>query len=93
MAQALPQDHLESDVTTSAAPAKEGLNNPAHYLITARYIEGLKDMAKSDSARVVFMPVQTSRVLGNAGAIKEIFSRIRENDLGSNLAHQMLAAS
>ncbi|MGI8917024.1 MAG: SPFH domain-containing protein [Pyrinomonadaceae bacterium] len=78
MAQSLPQDRLESDVTTSVSPAKAERKNPAQYLITARYIEGLKDMAKSDNARVVFMPVQTSRVLGSAGAIKELLSRIGE---------------
>jgi regulator of protease activity HflC (stomatin/prohibitin superfamily) len=76
MAHALPQDHLESDVTTSASPAKAELNNPAQYLITARYIEGLKDMAKSENSRVIFMPAQSSRVLGSVLAIKEILSRI-----------------
>jgi len=78
MAQSLPQDHLESHVNMSASPAKAKLNNPTHYLITARYIEGLKDMAKSDNTRVIFIPVQTARLLGNAGAITEIFSRVRE---------------
>ena len=76
MTQALPQDHLESDVTTSSSPTTADFNTPAQYLITARYIEGLKDMAKSENARVIFMPVQSSRVLGSAGAINEILSRL-----------------
>lgn len=76
MAQRVLQDHLESDVTTRPSPAKAELNNPAQYLITARYIEGLKDMAKSENARVIFLPVQTSSGLGRVGAIKEILSGI-----------------
>ncbi len=52
------------------------MTKTSQYLITARYIEGLRDMAKSE--RVVFMPVRTSRVLGSAGAIKELLSRIGE---------------
>ena len=76
MAHARPQINPELEVTTGADRTASDLNNPAQYLITARYIEGLKDMAKSDNARVVFMPVQTSRVLGSTGAIREILSGI-----------------
>lgn len=47
-------------------------------MITSRYIEGLRDMARSENAKVIFMPAQTSRVLGSAGAIKEMLSRIGE---------------
>ena len=65
-------------MTISASPTTAELSNPAQYLITARYIEGLKDMAKSENARVIFMPVQTSRVLGSAGAIREMLARIEE---------------
>ena len=78
MAHARPQNDSELEVTTSAGRNAPDINNPAQYLITTRYIEGLKDMAKSDNARVIFMPVQTSRVLGAVGAIRELFMRIGE---------------
>jgi regulator of protease activity HflC (stomatin/prohibitin superfamily) len=68
----------ESGATTGAAQAASDLSNPAQYLITSRYIEGLKEMAKSENAKVIFMPVGTSRVLGSARTIKELFSRIGE---------------
>lgn len=73
---ARPQNDGELEVTTSADRTAPDLNIPAQYLITARYIEGLKDMAKSENARVIFMPVQTSRVLGRAGTIGKILSGI-----------------
>ena len=70
-----PQDDAKPQGTKGAD--RTDLNNPAQYLITARYIEGLKEMAKSENARVIFMPVQSSRVLGSAGAIREILSGIQ----------------
>jgi len=48
--------------------------NPAEYLITTRYIESLRDMTKSNNAKVIFMPVETSTMLSSIGAIKELIS-------------------
>src|SRR5438067_7058748 len=48
--------------------------NAAQYLITQRYIESLRDMTKSNNAKVIFMPVETSTMLSSIGAIKEIIS-------------------
>lgn len=50
----------------------------AQYLITARYIESLRDMSRSNNAKVVFMPVETSSMLSSIGAFKEIFSETGE---------------
>jgi regulator of protease activity HflC (stomatin/prohibitin superfamily) len=66
----------ESGATTSAARTAKDVSAPANYLITARYIEGLRDMARSENAKVIFMPKQTSSVLGSAGVIKEMLSRL-----------------
>src|ERR1043166_3399337 len=46
----------------------------AQYLITTRYIESLRDMTKSNNAKVIFMPVETASMLSSVGAIKEVFS-------------------
>ncbi len=68
----------ESGATGRAAQTAGDRSNPAQYLITTRYIEGLKEMAKSENAKVIFMPLQTSRVFGSVGAIKEMLSQIGE---------------
>ena len=83
ISESMPQSQLretnsESGVNTSVTRTASEFDNPAHYLITSRYIEGLRDMAKSEKAKVIFMPAQTSRVLGSAGVIKEMLSRMGE---------------
>jgi len=64
----------ESNAIRRVAEAISGQGNPAQYLITARYIESLKEMAHSNNSKVIFMPVETSAVLASVGAFKEIFS-------------------
>jgi regulator of protease activity HflC (stomatin/prohibitin superfamily) len=53
-----------------------GQGNPAQYLIMMKYIESLRDMSRSQNAKVVFMPVETSNVLSSIGAFKEVFGDI-----------------
>ena len=48
--------------------------NPAQYLITTRYIESLKEMTRTNNAKVIFMPMETSALLSSVGAIKEVFA-------------------
>jgi regulator of protease activity HflC (stomatin/prohibitin superfamily) len=50
----------------------------AQYLITARYIESLRDMAKTQNSKVIFMPMETSTMLSSIGAIKEVFAETGE---------------
>lgn len=50
----------------------------AQYLITARYIESLRDMTKTNNAKVIFMPMETSSMLSSIGAMKEVFSETGE---------------
>lgn len=62
------------------------IGNPeqtAQYLITARYIESLRDMTRTQNSKVIFMPMETSTMLSSIGAIKEVFSETgekRDND-------------
>lgn len=51
-----------------------GQGNPSQYLIMMKYIESLREMSRSQNAKVVFMPVETSNVLSSIGAFKELFS-------------------
>jgi regulator of protease activity HflC (stomatin/prohibitin superfamily) len=57
------------------------IGNPeqtAQYLITARYIESLRDMTTTNNSKVIFMPVETSAMLSSVGALKEVFSETGE---------------
>jgi len=70
----LRQAEAESQAIAQVAQAMQEHGNPAQYLITTRYIESLRDMTKSNNAKVIFMPVETSTMLSAVGTIKEIFS-------------------
>jgi len=50
-----------------------GQGNPAQYLIMMKYIESLREMARSNNSKVIFMPVETSSVLSSIGSFKEVF--------------------
>src|SRR5689334_646081 len=59
------------------------IGNPeqtAQYLITARYIESLRDMTRTQNSKVIFMPMETSSMLSTIGAIKEVLAATGEKD-------------
>src|SRR2546426_1241147 len=64
----------ESEAIARIAQAMQDHGHPAQYLITTRYIESLRDMTKSNNAKVIFMPVETSTMLSAVGTIKEMFA-------------------
>ena len=70
----LRQAEAESQAIAQVAQAMQEHGNPAQYLITTRYIESLRDMTKSNNAKVIFMPVETSSMLSAVGSLKEMFS-------------------
>ena len=70
----LRQAEAEAQAIAQVAQAMQEHGNPAQYLITTRYIESLRDMTKSNNAKVIFMPVETSTMLSSIGTIKEMFS-------------------
>ena len=70
----LRQAEAEAQAIAQVAQAMQDHGNPAQYLITTRYIESLRDMTKSNNAKVIFMPVETSTMLSSVGTIKEMFS-------------------
>jgi regulator of protease activity HflC (stomatin/prohibitin superfamily) len=67
----------ESEAISRIAQAI-GEGDPAHYLITTRYIESLRDMTRTNNSKVIFMPVETSAMLSSIGAIKEVLSQTGE---------------
>src|SRR5256885_7077737 len=64
----------EAQAIGQVASAMQDHGNPAQYLITTRYIESLRDMTKSNNAKVIFMPVETASMLSSVGAIPEMIS-------------------
>src|SRR5436853_6467410 len=70
----LRQAEAEAQAIAQVAQAMQEHGNPAQYLITIRYIESLRDMTKSNNAKVIFMPVETATMLSSVGTIKEMFS-------------------
>lgn len=57
----------------------------AQYLITARYIESLRDMTRTQNAKVIFMPMETSSMLSSVGALKEVFAETGETTKNEQL--------
>jgi regulator of protease activity HflC (stomatin/prohibitin superfamily) len=68
----------EAEAIARVADAMHEHGNPAHYLITTRYIESLRDMTRTNNSKVIFMPVETSALLSSIGAIKEVLSQTGE---------------
>ncbi len=63
------------------AQISHAIGDPAQttqYLITARYIESLRDMTRTQNSKVIFMPMETSNMLSAIGAMKEVFSETGE---------------
>lgn len=44
----------------------------AQYLITARYIDSLRDMTRTQNSKVIFMPTETSSVMSTVGSLGEV---------------------
>src|SRR3712207_2512744 len=87
----LRQATAEAESIGRIAQAMEGHGNPAQYLITARYIESLRDMTRTNNSKVIFMPVETSSMLASVGALKEVFAETgerRESDGGRGQQQQ-----
>ena len=84
------QGAAEARLTAAAAEAESirhiavgitgGQGNPAQYLIMMKYIESLREMAKSGNSKVIFMPFETSSVLSSIGAFKEVFGGQSEGE-------------
>ena len=68
----------EAEALSLVSRSIEGVGNPAQYLITARYIESLRDMTRGNNSKVIFMPVEASSMLSSVGAIKEMFTETGE---------------
>jgi regulator of protease activity HflC (stomatin/prohibitin superfamily) len=68
----------EAEAIARISDAMRQQGESAQFIITTRYIESLKEMARGNNAKVVFMPVETSTMLSSIGAIKEMLTETGE---------------
>jgi regulator of protease activity HflC (stomatin/prohibitin superfamily) len=68
----------EAEAIARISEAMRAQGESAQFIITTRYIESLKEMARGNNSKVVFMPVETSGMLSSIGAIKEMFAETGE---------------
>ena len=47
--------------------------NPANYLLAQKYIQMLNEVASGDKTKTVFLPYESSNLMGSIGGIKELF--------------------
>src|SRR6267378_377338 len=80
----LRQAEAEAQAIGLVSQAMENHGNPAQYLITSRYIDSLKEMTRTNNAKVIFMPMETSALLSSVGAIKEVFAETGEKSSSDN---------
>src|SRR3954452_21363727 len=74
----------EATAIAQIASAIGDRGQTAQYLITARYIESLREMAQTNNSKVIFMPTETSSVLASVGAFKEVFAQMGETEDKNN---------
>ncbi|HEY9284118.1 MAG TPA: SPFH domain-containing protein [Pyrinomonadaceae bacterium] len=72
----------EAEAIARISQAMRDQGESAQFIITTRYIESLKEMARANNAKVVFMPVETAGMLSSIGAIKEMLTETTENRRG-----------
>src|SRR3982750_1652957 len=72
----------EASAIAQIAGAIGDRGQTAQYLITSRYVDSMRDMARTQNSKVIFMPMETSAVLASVGAFKEVFSETGEKAAG-----------
>ncbi|MBV9215152.1 MAG: SPFH/Band 7/PHB domain protein [Acidobacteria bacterium] len=74
----LTQSTAEASAISQIAGAIGDRGQTAQYLLTSRYVDSMRDMARTQNSKVIFMPTETSGVLSTVGAFKEVFSETGE---------------
>ncbi|MGB7201494.1 MAG: SPFH domain-containing protein [Pyrinomonadaceae bacterium] len=68
----------EAQAIAQIASAIGDRGQTAQYLITQRYVDSMRDMARTQNSKVIFMPMETSAVMASVGAFKEVFAATGE---------------
>lgn len=63
----------EAEATTMVSEAiAKGDIQAINYFVAQKYVESLKDMASADNTKVIFMPLESSSIIGALGGVAEI---------------------
>lgn len=60
-----------------------GDDRAVNYFIAQKYVEALGEFARSPNGRIVFMPLETSGVIGALGGMQELFRAMGEDGAAS----------
>lgn len=71
--------NAEAQAIAQIASSIGDRSQTAQYLLTSRYVDSMRDMARTQNSKVIFMPTETSGVLASVGAFKEVFSQTGED--------------
>lgn len=72
------QAEAEANATTTVSNAiASGDLNAINYFIAQRYTEALADIGKSDSSKLVMLPVEGSNLAGSVAGITELIQQVR----------------
>lgn len=71
---AVAKAEAEAIVRVAEAIGKSDIT-PANYMLAEKYIAALKDMVAGDNAHTVYMPYESSAMLGSIGTLKEMFKK------------------
>lgn len=52
--------------------------DPSQYLVAIKYVETLQDIAKTNNNRLVFLPYESSSLMGSLGGIKELLNNMNK---------------
>ena len=77
--------NAEAQAIAQIAQSIGNREQTTQYLINARYIESLRDMTRTQNAKVIFMPVEASGLMSSLGALKEVFSETGEKNQNQQL--------
>ena len=78
----LAEAEAKATMMVSQAIEKGDLN-AINYFIATKYVEALKEMGTAENQKLVFMPLETSGVIGAIGGIGELAKDIYRKDTGS----------
>ncbi|MBV1961276.1 MAG: SPFH/Band 7/PHB domain protein [Immundisolibacteraceae bacterium] len=78
----LAEAEAKATEVVSSAIASGDLN-AINYFVATKYIESLKEIASSGNDKVVFMPLESSSVIGAIGGITELVKKAVQPDAGS----------
>jgi regulator of protease activity HflC (stomatin/prohibitin superfamily) len=75
----------EANATSMVSEAiAKGNVNAVNYFIAQKYVEALKTMGTSENSKVIFMPMESSGVIGSIGGVAELVKNAMRDQESTN---------